>query len=291
MNIKHLNESFKNLYEDKVEDVKYAVDGDLRTALTDAAISLKTSGNGNIKAYEDAFQRVIEEFYPDKSWWEVTTCNIFWSLFEGRSPELTIDDIMNNLIVNETPVKESLEDDLDNDDIDDMYHDYSEDELRKMGAFDNLNESIDYIISEDDIQEFDEETGNIKIYDDVIDYQPNRIVNIQITDDSGNTVQQFKMKSVDDDGLVTLDWIGNSEDLIDNLNENIIKVNRNTKGSLEEKLNECLSRLNEASISPEDQKDSDLIRSMLAKMKNRANAKFTPEEKAYDVHYDLQWKR
>lgn len=212
MNIKHLNESFKNLYEDNVEDVKYAVDGDLRTALTDAAISLETSGNGNIKAYEDAFQRVIEEFYPDKSWWEVTTCNIFWSLFEGRNPKLTIDDIMNNLIVNETPVEESLEDD---DDIDDMYHDYSEDELRKMDAFDNLN-------------------------------------------------------------------------------ENVIKVTRDTKGCLEEQLNECLSRLNEASISPEDQRDSDLIRSMLAKMKNRANAKFTAEEKAvmkkYGIERDNGWR-
>lgn len=212
MNLKHLNESFKNLYEDNVEDVKYAVDGDLRTALTDAAISLETSGNGNIKAYEDAFQRVLEEFYPDKSWWEVTTCNIFWSLFEGRNPKLTIDDIMNNLIVNETPVEESLEDD---DDIDDMYHDYSEDELRKMDAFDNLN-------------------------------------------------------------------------------ENVIKVTRDKKGSLEEQLNECLSRIDEASISPEDQKDSDLIRSMLAKMKNRANAKFTPEEKAvmkkYGIERDNGWR-
>ena len=212
MNLKHLNESFKSLYEDNVEDVKYAVDGDLRTALTDAAISLETSGNGNIKAYEDAFQRVLEEFYPDKSWWEVTTCNIFWSLFEGRNPKLTIDDIMNNLIVNETPVEESLEDD---DDIDDMYHDYSEDELRKMDAFDNLN-------------------------------------------------------------------------------ENVIKVTRDKKGSLEEQLNECLSRIDEASISPEDQKDSDLIRSMLAKMKNRANAKFTPEEKAvmkkYGIERDNGWR-
>lgn len=193
MNIKHLNESFKNLYEDNVEDVKYAVDGDLRTALTDAAISLESSGNGNIKAYEDAFQRVIEDFYPGKSWWEVTTCNIFWSLFEGRNPKLTIDDIMNNLITTETT-------DIDTD---------------------NTEEDI---VVEESVQ------------------------------------------------------------------NKTIKVTRDTNGCLEEQLRECLNRLNEAQISPEDQYESDLIRGMLAKLQKRSNAKFTEEEKAlmkkYDIHRD-----
>lgn len=269
MNIKHLNESFKNLYEDNVEDVKYAVDGDLRTALTDAAISLESSGNGNIKAYEDAFQRVLEEFYPDKSWWEVTTCNIFWSLFEGRNPKLTIDDIMNNLIVNETPVEESLEDD---DDIDDMYHDYSEDELRKMDAFDNLNENVIKIGS--NVEHIDDNPKTPGVVIDIID--------------------DIAMVAVNGDYDDVVEVPINKLQLTEYINENVIKVTRDTKGCLEEKLNECLSRLNEASISPEDQRDSDLIRSMLAKMKNRANAKFTPEEKAvmkkYGIERDNGWR-
>jgi hypothetical protein len=88
--------------------------------------------------------------------------------------------------------------------------------------------------------------------------------------------------------------IGHTESVNESVNTKTIKVTRDTTGSLEEKLNECLNRLNEANISPEDQRDSDLIRSMLAKMKNRANAKFTPEEKAVMKKYGIErnnvWK-
>lgn len=286
MNIKHLNESFKKLYEDNIEDVKYAVDGDLRTALTDAAISLETSGNGNIKAYEDAFQRVIEDFYPGKSWWEVTTCNIFWSLFEGRNPKLTIDDIMNNLITTETT-------DIDTDNTEeDVVVEESLHEGNPVSS--NLSPKIDQFL-----QDLAQVHGH---------FNYNDIMNFKVSDENikliTNLMNKYRSEAKygDEDAEKCCDLIardianiiGHTESVNESVNAKTIKVTRNTKGSLEEQLNECLSRLNEASISPEDQKDSDLIRSMLAKMKNRANAKFTPEEKAvmkkYGIERDNGWK-
>ena len=58
--------------------------------------------------------------------------------------------------------------------------------------------------------------------------------------------------------------------------------------SVESKLTEALNKLNEDNISPEDQHDSDLIRSMLDKMNNRANAKFSPEEIAVMDKYGIK---
>lgn len=54
-----------------------------------------------------------------------------------------------------------------------------------------------------------------------------------------------------------------------------------------EQLEECLNKLNEATISDEDQRDSDLIRSMLDKMKVRSNSKFTPEEQGVLDKYGI----
>ena len=63
---------------------------------------------------------------------------------------------------------------------------------------------------------------------------------------------------------------------------------------LEEQLKECLNRLTEASISPEDQRDSDMLRGMLTKIQRRSNAKFTPEEQAlmkkYGITRDNYWR-
>ena len=55
---------------------------------------------------------------------------------------------------------------------------------------------------------------------------------------------------------------------------------------------DCIRRLeealNEAEMSDEDKKDSTLIRSMLDKMANRSNAKFSPEEIAIMDKYGIQ---
>ena len=48
----------------------------------------------NIKVYEAEFQDVIEGQFPENAWWEVTDCNIFWSLFNDRDPQKTVIDII-----------------------------------------------------------------------------------------------------------------------------------------------------------------------------------------------------
>ena len=51
----------------------------------------------NIKTYEVAFQKVIEELYPGRAWWEVTDCEIFMHLFEYRDPQATVIEILKEL--------------------------------------------------------------------------------------------------------------------------------------------------------------------------------------------------
>lgn len=54
------------------------------------------------------------------------------------------------------------------------------------------------------------------------------------------------------------------------------------------RVKECLNKLNEAEISPEDKADSDLLRGIYRKILNRSNAALTPEEKAVVDKYNLQ---
>ena len=55
-----------------------------------------------------------------------------------------------------------------------------------------------------------------------------------------------------------------------------------------ESLTSILTNLTEDQMSDEDRKDSDLIRSMLDKLKKRSNAKFTPEEEAVLKKYNIE---
>lgn len=76
-----------------------------------------------------------------------------------------------------------------------------------------INEGVepDYTIEEDDIQFFDEETGNIQVYSDIMKYEPNRRIAVRIIDDTAESIQEYKMISLDDD-LITLDWIRTLEE-------------------------------------------------------------------------------
>lgn len=69
----------------------------LAQKLFDKMIKLKRRGEENIKAYEIAFQDVIEEVFPDECWWEVTDCEIFQHLMEFKNPEETIITILKEL--------------------------------------------------------------------------------------------------------------------------------------------------------------------------------------------------
>lgn len=69
----------------------------LAQGLFDKMIELRKAGEKNIKAYEIAFQDVIEEVFPKESWWDVTSCEIFMHLMEHKDPEKTIIAILKGL--------------------------------------------------------------------------------------------------------------------------------------------------------------------------------------------------
>ena len=69
----------------------------LAQELFDKIIEMRKDGERNIKAYEIAFQDVIEEVFPDECWWEVTDCEIFQHLMEHKDPEATVIAILKEL--------------------------------------------------------------------------------------------------------------------------------------------------------------------------------------------------
>lgn len=77
------------------------ITSDKRTELTqklfDKMIELREGGKTNIKAYEVAFQDVIEEVFPDNLWWEITECQIFMHLMEHKNPRKTVLAILKGL--------------------------------------------------------------------------------------------------------------------------------------------------------------------------------------------------
>lgn len=105
MKFNQLNEAFDRVYgvpSDKPnvneskkldEDVSPAV-RDLANALFARCRELQNRYETNIKVYEAEFQDVIEGQFPENAWWEVTDCNIFWSLFNDRDPQKTVIDII-----------------------------------------------------------------------------------------------------------------------------------------------------------------------------------------------------
>lgn len=69
----------------------------LANGLFDKMIELQNEEEKNIKAYEVAFQEVIEEVFPDECWWEITQCKIFDHLMEHQDPTATIIAILKGL--------------------------------------------------------------------------------------------------------------------------------------------------------------------------------------------------
>lgn len=108
MSLKRINESFKKLYESPENYAVADPSTDIKAALQQAANELAARGDSNIKSYEIAFQDVIENFYPDTPWYEVTDVNIFNHLFTERDPQATIEAIVAG-IKTEDVVDESVE--------------------------------------------------------------------------------------------------------------------------------------------------------------------------------------
>ena len=273
MNIKYLNESFKKLYEAAIDEEPQVNSNlnEIRTQLEDAIMRLQYRGATNIKEYEIAFQEAIENVFPDKSWWEITDCNIFFTLFETRSPELTLEQIIAELKPEyKEAVEENLEELLDAD----------------VNSNGTTNEEIEL-----------EESHNPTYVEDVIEWAYNDC-------ESGRPVEDYRefSKLCADSGIPASEDLWqiylnsykeyNEEIEIDRTYHDYSEDELHKLGvfeeSLKEQLEECLNKLNEAQISDEDKRDSDLIRSMLDKINKRSNAKFTPEEQAVLNKYGLE---
>lgn len=93
----YLRKYYNNNQEDEDTNITKAQKEQLARSLYDKMIKLRKEGEKNIKVYEIAFQDVIEKVFPDKGWWEVTNCPIFWHLMEHKNPEATIIAIMKEL--------------------------------------------------------------------------------------------------------------------------------------------------------------------------------------------------
>ena len=69
----------------------------LAQGLFDKVIELRKRCERSIKTYEAEFQNVIKEVFPDNSWWEITSCEIFMHLMEHRDPEATVIAILKGI--------------------------------------------------------------------------------------------------------------------------------------------------------------------------------------------------
>lgn len=92
INESKLNED--NLMRDGIEE-------EIRSSLEDAVSKLMEDRVSNLKQYEIAMQDALEKVFPELSWWEVTSTNIFMDLFEKRDPWAVVEDIMNTLTISD----------------------------------------------------------------------------------------------------------------------------------------------------------------------------------------------
>lgn len=291
MNIKYLNESFKKLYEEAIDTEPKArpFESELQDQLNDALMRLQFRGATNIKEYEIAFQQAIENMVPDKSWWEVTDCNILVTLFETRSPELTVEQILAELKPEyKGAVEENLEELLDADI--DLNLDASGASVGFLGgvAEGNTNEALN--------ESSNKKIAQIPVWAYNMWY---RDMQGQVTGDISSILSMGELMEIWNDSCDTdpsmqefasFDewWAETKSFMEESAPRDSAKYNPKYDAIFTEALEECLNKLNEATISDEDKRDSDLIRSMLAKIQKRKNARFTPEEQAVLDKYGIK---
>lgn len=110
MNLKVFNESFSKYYTEGadiietdtsfLQELKNALEGDVRY------LKEVRQTNPMLQAYK--LQATIEELVPDKSWWEVTDCNINGELSNGLPLDKIVDCIIDNLKQEHTNTDESF---------------------------------------------------------------------------------------------------------------------------------------------------------------------------------------
>ena len=319
MSLKKMNESFSRLCEN-TKSVVASQDTGLKALLTETIHRIRLKGGNNINDYGTALQEAIEKYYPDQSWWEVTNVDIAGRLFETRSPELTIDEIVSD-VENKEALKEASSNVYIWNGIDEVPRDVVRVKIEK--GVTNIGEEAfsdctsltavtipDSVTSIGDVAFYNCTTlTEVTIPDSVTSignwafYNCTALTSVTIPD------------SVTSIGKAAFRWCRSLTnvtipDSMVNRHAEIFKdcdnlktitttsgktiMNESYRSKYITALKEALRRLNEDAMSDEDRADSELIRSMIRKLQARSNAAFTPQEKAvmdkYGITRNNHWK-
>ena len=182
---KKLNESFDKKYfieadtSNNVTNDKPKYIQDMEKQLHELAITKLSQGISNIKDFEYGFQSIIEAFFPDNSWWEVTDCNIFWTLFETKDVDETIDEIIEGIkpeFLKDDVIEraESKKTDLEAEaDVNTREAEFGADGTKVFR--DPKNESL-----KEDVNEFDELSKNDNVRETYMKYYPDDELGLKI---------------------------------------------------------------------------------------------------------------
>lgn len=69
----------------------------LKSELNKALMEVSKRENPRLMDYEAALKNVIEDFYPDRYWWEVTQCDIHTELFKENGLYNIVPKIMSKI--------------------------------------------------------------------------------------------------------------------------------------------------------------------------------------------------
>lgn len=69
----------------------------LKDKLNEALTKVSQKESPRLMDYETALKNVIEDFYPDRYWWEVTQCDIHTELFKENGLHYIVKKIMSKI--------------------------------------------------------------------------------------------------------------------------------------------------------------------------------------------------
>lgn len=264
MNLRKINESFTSLYgNDKYlkESVDYdSLEYKLNQAVED---TMKGENRNNIKYYEDALQKAIEDMYPDKSWWDITDLNIFWHLFENKDPYLTVKAIIDNLkpeYRNERLTESIADSDsealecaqmsfesghrFEKNDFEDSeaYNEYLKYmEMGPAGFYEEFKDELDF--DEDFIAEYGEIDESLK--EDTVKLKSGKWTN---KGDTGKTHGTFRTKKAADAQRKAMFAQGYKAEGIEETKEEELLVEKSGKNTLKAEFDKILNSLGESEL-------------------------------------------
>lgn len=114
MHLKRFNEALSKYYKEEMSIPQdNSIKSKIRHSLEDVANEFKYSDKSSVD-YSDAFVEVLNKYFPDDEWYNVTECSIYTEMFNKQEPFQVIDCIINGLKVNNTDnVNECITEDID----------------------------------------------------------------------------------------------------------------------------------------------------------------------------------